>query len=282
METMAPVGFWQRLQQLPRWFIYLLMAGVVIWQLLFPLPMPIAPSASTQGVYDAIRAVPPGKLIVISADWDASTEPETGSQTTALMHACFQLKKPFVLLTLSPPQGAKLANDRALQVAKDYHVKYGVDWGNWGYKYGGSNVVMSLARNVPATIKSDFYGKPLSSLPMMKGVKDHRDLGLVIEVTGLSGVTEYWLGFMRGPYNVPLAAGYTAVMAPGYYPFVDSRQMAGMLVGAKGAAEMEALVKRPGGATRIMNVQSWAHVLIIALIVLGNLGYLLARGGGRR
>jgi len=258
------------------------MAGVVVWQLLFPLPMPISPSASSKGVYDAIRAVPPGKLIVISADWDASTEAETGPQMTALMHVCFQAKKPFALLTLSPPAGAKLANDRAKAVAEQYDVEYGVDWSNWGYKYGFENIVMSLAKNIPATLKSDYNGDPISKLPMMKGVKDHRDLGLVIEVTGLANVTEIWLGFMRGPYNVPLAAGYTAVMAPGYYPFVDSHQMAGMLVGAKGAAELEALVKHPGEATRIMNVQSWAHLLIIALIIVGNLGYLLARDGGRR
>jgi hypothetical protein len=30
-----------------------------------------------------------------------------------------------------------------------------------------------------------------------------------------------------------------------------------------------------------MNVQSWAHVLIIALIVIGNIGYLLARSQTR-
>jgi len=71
-------------------------------------------------------------------------------------------------------------------------------------------------------------------------------------------------------------------MAPGYYPFLDSGQMKGMLVGAKGAAEMEVLVDRPAKASVIMNVQSWAHVLIIALIVLGNLGYLFARSRSRR
>jgi hypothetical protein len=282
MEAAAPQGFRQRLQQLPRGFIYLLMALVVVWQLLFPLPMPISPSATTKGVYDAINKVPPGKLIVISADWDASTEAETGPQMTAIMHACFRAKKPFALLTLSPPAGAKLANDRAVAVAEQYGAKYGVNWCNWGYKYGYENIVMSLAKNIPATLKSDFHGDPISALPMMTGVKDYRDLGLVIEVTGLANVTEIWLGFLRGPFGTPLAAGYTAVMAPGYYPFVDSHQMAGMLVGAKGAAEMEALVEHPGDATRIMNVQSWAHLLIIALIVVGNLGYLLARGGGRR
>jgi hypothetical protein len=117
----------------------------------------------------------------------------------------------------------------------------------------------------------------VTTLPLMKGVKDIKSIGLVIEVTGLSGMTETWIGLIQGPYRTPFASAYTAVMAPGYYPFLDSGQMKGMLVGAKGAAEMETLVHRPGKATAIMNVQSWAHVLIIALIIIGNLGYVLAR-----
>jgi len=114
----------------------------------------------------------------------------------------------------------------------------------------------------------------------MAGVKDIKSIGLVVEITGLSSITEYWIGLIQGVYGTPFASGYTAVMAPIYYPFLDSGQMQGMLVGAKGAAEMEVLVDRPSQASRIMNAQSWAHVLIIALIVLGNLGYLFGRRGG--
>jgi hypothetical protein len=37
------------------------------------------------------------------------------------------------------------------------------------------------------------------------------------------------------------------------------------------------LVRRPDGGIKFMMAQSWAHVLIILLIVLGNLGYIMAR-----
>jgi len=135
-----------------------------------------------------------------------------------------------------------------------------------------------MAKNIPKTIKSDFYGTPLTDLPMMQGVEDIESIGLVIEITGLAAITEIWIGLIQGVYGTPFATAYTAVMAPGYYPFLDSGQMQGMLVGAKGAAEMEALVARPARASVIMNVQSWAHLLIILLIVVGNLGFVFARG----
>jgi len=277
VEETAGQSFWERMQRIPRYYIYLLLAAVVVWQLLMPIRLPIVPSSATMGLYDAIKAAPDDKLIIISTDWDASTQAETGPQTQAVINACFQLKKRFVIMNLQPPMGVKLSNDIALDVGKQYGAQYGIDWANWGYKYGYGNVLMAMAKDIPKAIGDDFYGKPATALPLMKGVKDIKSIGLVIEITGLSGITEYWIGLIQGPYQVPYASAYTAVMAPGYYPFLDSGQMKGMLVGAKGAAEMEALVHRPGRATTIMNVQSWAHVLIIVLIVLGNVGYVLSR-----
>jgi len=271
-------SFWHRIQRIPRHYIYLLLAGVVAWQLLFPIRLPVVPSSATKGVYDAIAAVPDDKLVVISTDWDASTEAETAPQTQAVMHACFQHRKRFAIMNLQPPMGVKLANDLAEEAAREYGAEYGVDWCNWGYKYGYENVLMALGKNVPKAVGDDFYGKPVTELPMMEGVADIKDVGLVVIVTGLSAMTEMWIGLIQGPYGTPLATAYTAVMAPIYYPYLDSGQMKGMLVGAKGAAELEVLVDRPGKASDIMNVQSWAHVLIIALIIVGNLGYLLARG----
>lgn len=281
MEKREADSFWQRMQQIPRYYIYLLLAGVVVWQLLWPIRLPIVPSSASQGLYDAIRAAPDDKLIVISTDWDASTQAETGPQTEAVINACFQLKKRFVIMNMQPPMGVKLSNDIAAELAKLYGARYGIEWANWGYKYGYGNVLMAMAKDIPKAIGDDYYGKPVTTLPLMKGVKDIKSVGLVIEITGLSAMTETWIGLIQGPYQIPFAAAYTAVMAPIYYPYLDSGQMKGLLVGAKGAAEMEALVNRPGSATKIMNVQSWAHVLIIALIVIGNIGYLLARSQTR-
>jgi hypothetical protein len=221
--------------------------------------------------------VPDDKLILISTDWDASTNAETGPQTEAIMQACLQHRKRFAIMNLQPPMGVKLANDIAERVTKEYGAEYGVDWCNWGYKYGFDNVLIAMAKNIPKTIGDDFNGTPVTELPMMEGVEDIGSIGLVIEITGLASITEYWIGLIQGVYGTPFASAYTAVMAPGYYPFLDSGQMKGMLVGAKGAAEMEVLVSRPDRATVIMNVQSWAHLLIILLIVIGNLGFVFSR-----
>jgi hypothetical protein len=282
MSSPSPTSFWQRMQQIPRYYIYLLLAAVVIWQLIFPILLPIVPSAATSGVESAIAAVPDNKLVVIGTDWDASTQAETGPQTAAVIEACFRHHKKFVLLTLGPPMGAKLSQQVAAGIARRYHAEYGVTWANWGYKVGMSNVLLAMVKDVPKAMEADFYSRPVTQLPVMRGVRTIKDIGLVVEVTGLAGMTEMWIGLIQGPYQVPFAAGYTAVMAPGYYPFMDSGQIKGMLVGAKGAAEMEAMARRPGLGMAIMSAQSWAHLLIIGLIILGNIGYLMTSRQERR
>lgn len=278
MQADRTGGFWAQMQQIPRGVIYLLLAAVVAWQLLWPIQLRTTPSSVTRGVYDAIAAVPEGEIVVISTDWDASTQAETGPQTLAIAEACFELGKPFAILNIAAPMGHRLAHELAEEAAREHGAVYGEDWCNWGFKVGFRNVLLALAKDVPRAVGDDIYGDPVSELPMMEGIEDADDIGLVVEISGLAGVIEPWIGLIQGPHDVPFAAAVTAVMAPGYYPFLDSEQMQGMLVGAKGAAELETILQQAGLGQAIMSAQSWAHVLIILLIVLGNLGYVLARG----
>ena len=132
MSAPAPRPFWQRMQQIPRYYIYLLLAAVVVWQILFPILLPIVPGPATRGVEAAIQAAPDDKPILISTDWDASTQAETGPQTAAVIEACLRARKKFILLTLAPAMGAKLSNGIAVPIAGRYHATYGVDWANWG------------------------------------------------------------------------------------------------------------------------------------------------------
>ncbi len=285
MSAQGERGFWQSIGQVPRYVIYLLLAGVVAWQLLFPVRLPMRIGSTTQSVFEAIKSVPDDSIVILSTDWDASTQPETGPQTEAIMRACLEEKKRFAILNIAAPMGHRLAHEIAENVAAEYGAEYGVDWCNLGYKVGFRNVLLTLGKDVPKAIETDLYGTPVTDLPMMREIADVRRVGLVVEISGLAGVIEPWVSLIQGPYQVPFASAVTAVMAPGYYPYLDSGQMEGMLVGARGAAEMELALARPGMGNAIMSAQSMAHVLIVLLIVVGNASYLRlrsrARGGAR-
>ena len=64
-------------------------------------------------------------------------------------------------------------------------------------------------------------------------------------------------------------------MAPEQYPYLDSGQLSGLLTGMKGAAEYEKITGLTGAGSAAMGGQSFAHLSILILIVLGNLSVLV-------
>ena len=71
-----------------------------------------------------------------------------------------------------------------------------------------------------------------------------------------------------------MIAAVTAVSVAGCAPYVQSGQIVGVVGGLGGAAEYEKLVDHPGKATAGMGAQSMGHLLILALVILGNIGYI--------
>jgi len=76
---------------------------------------------------------------------------------------------------------------------------------------------------------------------------------------------------------VKIAAAATALIATQVMPYLKSGQMVGMLTGLRGAAEYENLIGKPGEAVAGMDAQSVAHVAIILVILVGNIGYYSER-----
>ena len=71
----------------------------------------------------------------------------------------------------------------------------------------------------------------------------------------------------------------TAICAPDAYPYVDSGQLVALIDGYRGAAEYEKLIgfDTKGRGHRQANAQTGAHVLILVLLALGNVGYFITR-----
>jgi hypothetical protein len=61
------------------------------------------------------------------------------------------------------------------------------------------------------------------------------------------------------------------------YPYYDSGQIVGFLGGLKGAAEYEALISSPGSGIRGMDAQTIAHLFIVFMVIVGNIGYFFQR-----
>ncbi|MBI3910844.1 MAG: hypothetical protein HY320_07910 [Armatimonadetes bacterium] len=240
------------------------------------LPLYVTPPPKM--LADTINALPQDKLVFISSNWDAGTQAENRPQMTVLVRHLIRRRLKFASISIGAPNAPQLANaaiEQAIQLEKVPWV-YGQDWVNLGYKLATEPWLRSFVRQIPEAVKEDWKGTPVDQIPVMRGVQKFGPDGqasMLIDITG-SATIDGWYRYLS-PTGVKLGLGCTAVMAPEQYPFLDSGQLSGLLTGMKGAAEYEQIIGAQGFGTTAMAGQSFAHLYILILIILGNLSLVL-------
>jgi hypothetical protein len=253
-----------------RHIIFLALWVLILATLIWPIPTHMKPSPAVRSLYNAIEKLPRNKLVILSVSWDVGTRGENGPQTAALINHLFRSGRRFSIFGCAWPTSPMLAEQIAESLAPRYGRHYGTDWVNWGFKAGGSPMLQALAKDIPGIISQDTRHTRITEVPAMAGVRDYHDIGMVIDITGQSTL-DAWVAFWQGPYGVPLGYACTGVMGPEAFPYLDAGQIKGVINGLVGAAEYEVLLGVSGDGQQRMTSQSAAHLMIIALIVLGNL-----------
>ena len=115
------------------------------------------------------------------------------------------------------------------------------------------------------------------SLEITRKIHTLKDFSFVFDFAAGNTIDEVWIPYGQEKYKFPLGGGCTAVIAPDLFPYLQSKQLVGLIGGLAGAAEYESLIERSGAAITGMRPQSVTHVIIIAFIVLGNIMYFLHR-----
>lgn len=263
------------LQTIDRRILYVAVAVLVFLPLVLPFELPIYTTPAAKSFFEAVEQVPPDKLVIVACDFGAGTRGENEPQARAVIEHLMKKGQKFAILGFDL-QGPEFGQRLAERAEKKYKRAYGKDWCNWGYKPSITMTLMSLAKNIPDTIGADRNGTPLRKLEVMKGIETIRDVGMICEFTGSAMLPPY-VQMIQGVYGTPLAQGCTGIMGPEAFPYLDSGQIKGLLVGMKGAAEYETLVGYRGKGFKAMIPQSIAHVLLMGLIVLGNIGLFVSQ-----
>jgi hypothetical protein len=244
---------------------------------------------------DAIRPTP-GKIALIALDWAANTRAENQPQTEVAIEHLMRRRIPFILVSLiqyADPFMKSIPNEVATRLAAEQpgqKWEYGKDWVNFGYQPNGVLAVQGIAKatELKQQLPADIEGTAFEDLPALKGVTTIRDISMLMEFTGSVGLFNVWLQFFQVEgYRPQYVHGCTAITIPEAHIFFSSKQIVGLHEGAAGAAWYEKLLndnypnRKPGNAIRIMSSLAVAHLLVIGFIVLGNLGLLAQRFGGR-
>ncbi|MCI0635835.1 MAG: hypothetical protein L0206_18240, partial [Actinobacteria bacterium] len=162
--------------------------------------------------------------------------------------------------------------------------EYGKDYCFLGVRLGAAILIINMGQSLFDAFPADKYGTPTRELAgtgkVLEGVSKLGDFKyLACIAAGISA--EQWIIYGSQKYGFPMGVGCTAVMAPDLYPYLNSKQITGIVGGAKGAWEYEARIRVPDKATSRVPAQTMAHVLVILLVLFCNVAYLMVGRGGK-
>jgi hypothetical protein len=286
----------ERLLQVDRRVIFLILGLVIILPILFPVNLPVGAQKVSKSFFETVDAIDRERqCLMISIDYDPQTEAELQPMLVALLRHCFARRLPVVTLALYV-QGTGLMNAAIQQTMGEFNARatsaadsiiYGRDVVFLGWQPPPIVPILSMGESIAKVYPVDFVKRvPLETLPLMKRIKNYDNVGLVAAIS--SGSSPNWyFAYAQPKFGVKVGAAVTAVSAPDLYPYFQTGQLSGILGGMKGAAEYEYMVYKKysvGGRRRAMEgmgSQSAAHLLIMAFVILGNIAFFLGKRKGR-
>ncbi len=270
MENEAKRNFLELFLLLDRRIIYTLVALAVAIPLIWPIGLPIRITPEVQSVFDKIENLPEGSNIMMSADFDPASQPELYPMMKAVMRHIAR-KKHKLAITVLWPNGPNLVAQCIEEVKEEYpNWRSGDDFVFLGYQVGGTIVIIGVGNSFVETFPKDYYGNATSTMPVIKNFNrlGQADYMIMFEA-GNSG--DWWIVYGTEVHDVEVGGGVTAVVAPQYYPYLQAKQLNGIIGGLKGAAEYEMLMEHPDMAVAAMDSQSMVHALLFVAIVLANI-----------
>mgnify|MGYP003971784107 FL=1 len=266
----------QKLLDIDRRIIFVLVFVAVAVPLLAGMVMPITPTKEVQAAYDEIEKRAAGDVVLVSFSYGASTVPEMQPMARAILRHAFRRELKIVAICLWP-EATGLAQEVLEDMAAEFELQYGVDYTFMGYKPGNFSVILNMGQDFHSAFPQDNWGAKADELELTRPLRSLKDFDLVFDLAAGDSIEFWWIPYGQEKFGFPFAAGCTAVMAPALYPFLDSGQLNGLLGGLAGAAEYETLVNHPGKASKGMSAQSFAHLIIVAFVIIGNTAYFVSR-----
>ena len=269
-----------RLRKMDRRYIYLILLIAIVWPLFAPIGFPLQVTPLVRQAYQFVESLPAGSVVAWSVDAGVAVLGEQFPQAKITFEHLIKRKNLKIIIVHFWEQGP-LFMPSLMPKIEASGMKYGVDWVDLGYIPGGEAAMAAFADDIHRTVPTDVRGNKLSSLPLMQNVKTAKDIKLWITTSaGTPGVPEY-ARQVQSRYGTPIIAGVLSQFATIYMPYINSKQLVGLLGGLRAAAEYEKLMGASGGATRAMDALSNAHIVVITFVIMANVLYFSGKKNKR-
>jgi len=161
---MAKSSFWQKVIDIDRRWIYLVIGIVTFVPILKYIGMPVAVTSEVKAVYDMIESLPPGSIVMVPMEFDPATAAELEPMSRAVLRHCFS-RNLKVISTAFMIDGVVLIERDLREIAAEYGKEYGQDYVYLGYKPYMQIVLLNMGENFRKPFPRDYYGARLDELP---------------------------------------------------------------------------------------------------------------------
>ncbi len=263
--------------------VFLFVAIAVVLPFFMSISQQMNISPEVEQLYHEIQSLPSGSKVLVSFDYDPPSAPELQPMAVTFLRYCLSHDLKVIIMGLWPqgPQQANLALEDVLKDPKiaAKNLKYGVDYVNLGFQTGNEFVIQRMGSDFKSMFPRDYSGNAYDDLPLVRNVKNFSNIDFAFNLSAGYPGTQEWVQVAVDRYSLKMGAGNTAVQAPMMYTYLNAGQLIGLLGGMNGAAEFELAAGYIGKGTKFMLSQSFAHMVVIAFILIGNVAYFK---GGRK
>lgn len=270
--------FFDKLLKLDRRILFLFVALVIVFPIFKPLKLPgIVITDAVKGIYNEIEGLREGSVILVSFDFDPASKPELYPMAVVVLRHAFKRNLKVIGMTLWPT-GAGIADEIITMTAREYNKEYGKDYLYLGYQVGGYAVITGMGSDIYKIFpKEAKQGKPLETFPIMKGIKSLKDFVYVVDFGAGDPGIDTWIAYGADKFGFKLGAGCTAVNEAPTRPYLQTKQLTGLIPAMKGASEYEILINHPDKASAGMDAIGLGHFLILFLVILANVVLIIQK-----
>jgi len=271
-----------KLQEIDIRYVYLLIFIVISVPVVWPMGLPLGTvSRETTRLYTYIDSLPARSIVLFINDQGPAAAAECQPGMVAMIRHCVA-KGLRVMMYASSTDAVPFADlglKTVLGRSAD-HPDYGKLYVNIGYIPQAEVGLAALATNSLYTVR-DVYGRDLQSMEFFGDLTDKSAHSWRLAVYVGAGSVDWVVRQVTDVYSeCKTGAAAAAVLATRIYPYYP-HSVIGFLIGLRGSAEYEVLVRSPGDAAAGMDAQSLGHLAIVIVVVLGNIGYFASRRRGR-
>ncbi len=262
--------------KIKRQYIYAVLFISVVIPLATGLTFKVRPGPPVKKFYSAVNGLNEGDYAAVTLSYDPSTKAELNPMVIALCGHLFSRDVKIIMMNPLNNSIGNLGYELITRAASLYGKKENDDYYFLGYVPGEKSALQNMGEDFYSVYSKTFMKAELKDLPLYRDIKTIADAKMLIDISDGNSTVDL-LTYVNTKYGVPMAAGTTAIMAGEYYTYLNSGQLLGMLGGLRGAAEYETMLGVNGKGRRGMAAQTFAHILVLLLVLAGNIEYFSGR-----